>query len=150
MFDASNSLEKPLRVIINNEGQQRDGGVLEIPILFLLQKWMTSIHACFGGIDKQGRFPDYPWMVVVGTHADQLAPGQPLEERERRARKVIEKAMTATEEKAYSNTIVSHHVVDNTTAGKGDIADKGFEEISSVVSTVVKKLTRDTSQLGPV
>ena len=77
MFDASRSLDSPFQVFIFNKGERKDDAVLEITTLSLLQKWIASIHARFGDTEQQGMVPDYPRIILVGTHGDQLAPGRP-------------------------------------------------------------------------
>ena len=50
---------------------------------------MALIHGRFGGAEVK-TVPDYPRMFLVGTHFDQLAPGQSRREK----REVIRKKCT--------------------------------------------------------
>ena len=143
MFDASKSLDDPFQIIINIEGQQRKEKVLEISILSLIQKWMASIHSRFGMIDQSGQLPAYPRIIIVGTHADQLAPGQPLQAREEVKEQVFSKISAAV--KGYANMIIGRVMVDNTLAGQSDQTGSGFEELHELISTFVeKRLTTET------
>ena len=145
MFDASKSLDEPFQVIINNEGQQRKEAVLEISILSLLRKWMSSIHARFGTVGQSGQLPTYPRIIVVGTHADQLAPGQPIQARKEVIAQVFSKISSAIEGNEYADMILDMVMVDNTCAGKSDQTGSGFEELHHLIATFVKeKLTKET------
>ena len=50
---------------------------------------MSSIYAQFGTIGQSIQLPSYPRIIVVGTHADQLAPGQPIQARKEVIAQVI-------------------------------------------------------------
>ena len=145
MFDASKSLDDPFQVIINIEGQQRKEEVLEISILSLIQKWMASIHARFGMIDESGQLPAYPRIIIVGTHADQIAPGQPLEARKEVVEQVFSKISAAVDKNEYADMILDRLMVDNTLAGQSDQTGSGFEELHQLITTFVEKeLTTET------
>ena len=145
MFDASKSLDEPFQVVINNKGQQWNGAVLEISILSLIQKWMASIHARFGTVGQSGQLPTYPRIIVVGTHADQLAPGQPIQARKEVIAQVFSKISSAVEGNEYADMILDMVMVDNTCAGKSDQTGSGFEELNHLIATFVKeKLTKET------
>ena len=145
MFDASKSLDEAFQVIINIEGQQRKEEVLEISILSLIQKWMASIHARFGMIDQSGHLPAYPRIIIVGTHADQLAPGQPLQANKKAIEQVFSKISAAVDENEYADMIIGRLMVDNTLAGQSDQTGSGFEELHQLITTFVEeKLTSET------
>ena len=142
MFDASKSLDDPFQVI---ESQQRKEEVLEISILSLIQKWMASIHAQFGMIDQSGQLPAYPRIIIVGTHADQLAPGQPLQARKEMIEQVFSKISAAVDKNEYADMILGRLMVDNTLAGQSDQTGSGFEELHQLITTFVEeKLTTET------
>ena len=142
MFDASKSLDEEFQVIVNIENQQRKEEVLEISILSLIQKWMASIHARF---DQSGQLPAYPRIIIVGTHADQLAPGQPLQAREEVKEQVFSKISAAVDKKEYADMIIGRLMVDNTLAGQSDQTGSGFEELHQLITTFVEeKLTTET------
>ena len=145
MFNASKSLDEPFQVVVNNEGQQWNEAVLEISILSLLQKWMSSIYARFGNVGQSGQLPAYPRIIVVGTHADQLAPGQPIQARKEVIAQVFSKISSAIEGNEYADMILDMLMVDNTCAGKSDQTGSGFEELHHLISTFVQeKLTTET------
>ena len=146
MFDASRSLNSPFKVSIYNKGKRKDDAVLEITTLSLLQKWIASIHARFGNTEQQGMVPGYPRIILVGTHGDQLAPGQPFEEKKRLASEILHQLDASFEGKGYADMVLGTGlVVDNTTAGKGALADSGFKELHSAIFTFVhEKLSTET------
>ena len=145
MFNASKSLDEPFQVVVNNEGQQWNEEVLEISILALLQKWMSSIYAQFGTIGQSIQLPSYPRIIVVGTHADQLAPGQPIQARKEVIAQVFSKISSAIEGNEYADMILDMLMVDNTCAGKSDQTGSGFEELHHLIATFVEeKLTTET------
>ena len=145
MFNASKSLDEPFQVVVNNEGQQWNEEVLEISILSLLQKWMSSIYARFGTISQSGQLPSYPRIIVVGTHADLLAPGQPIQARKEVIAQVFSKISSAIEGNEYADMILDMVMVDNTCAGKSDQTGSGFEELHHLIATFVQeKLTTET------
>ena len=145
MFDASKSLDEPFQVVINNKGQQWNEAVLQISILSVLQKWMSSIHARFGTVGQSGQLPTYPRIIVVGTHADQLAPGQPIQARNEAVAQVFSKISAAVERNEYADMILGMLMVDNTCAGKSDQTGSGFEELHRTIATFVQEnLTKET------
>ena len=145
MFNAFKSLDEPFQVVVNNEGQQRNEAVLEISILSLLQKWMSSIYARFGNVGQSGQLPAYPRIIVVGTHADQLAPGQPVQARKEMIAQVFSKISSTIEGNEYADMILDMVMVDNTFAGKSDQTGSGFEELHYLIATFVQeKLTTET------
>ena len=145
MFDASKSLDEPFQVIVNIESQQRKEEVLEISILSLIQKWMASIHARFGMIDQSGQLPAYPRIIIVGTHADQLAPDQPLQAKKKVIEQVFSKISAAVDGNEYADMILGRLMVDNTLAGQSDQTGSGFEELHQLITTFVEeKLTTET------
>ena len=145
VFDASKGLEAPFGLITNDKGHRKDDGALKITTLSLLQKWMASIHARFRSSDQQQRrVPDYPRIILVGTHADELAPGRPDKERKEAAEAILNKLFASIEEKEYADMVLCGMVVDNTTAGMGSRADPDFEELRrTVYSFVQDKLSED-------
>ena len=146
MFDASKSLDEPFQVVINNEGEQENGKKFGFSILSLLQKWMASIHARFGTVGQSGQLPNYPRIIVVGTHADQLAPGQPIQARKKAIAQVVSRISAAIKGKEYADMILEKGMmVDNTCAGKSDQTGSGFEELHHLITTFVQeKLTEET------
>ena len=145
VFDASKGLEAPFRMITNDKGHRKDDGALKITTLSLLQKWMASIHARFGSSAQQQRtVTDYPRIILVGTHADQLAPGRPDKERKEAAEAILNKLFASIEGKEYADMVLCGMVVDNTTAGMGSRADPVFEMLRrTVYSFVQDKLSED-------
>ena len=144
MFDASKGLAAPVRDVAFDDGQLHDQGALEVNTLSLLHKWMALIHSRFGGA-KAKTIPDYPRMFLVGTHFDQLAPGQSRREKREEAAKILSKLFSYIKEKAYANMVIGREVVDNTTAGKGSLADSGFEKLQNEIHHFVHdKLTIET------
>ena len=145
MFDASKSLQAPFQVIVNDEGQQQEQEVLEVSILSLLQKWMASIHARFCASGQQ-RLPDYPRIILVGTHADKFAVGKTQEERQRMKKQLFDDIFASIKEKEYADIVLGDGIlVDNTCAGKSNQAGSGFKELQQWISEFVQEnLTVET------
>ena len=143
VFDASKDLEAPFRLITNDMGHKKDDGELKITTLSLLKKWMASIHARFGSNARQQRtVPDYPRIILVGTHADQLASDRRM--RKQMAAAILNRLFTSIRGMEYADMVLCGIVVDNTTAGKGSRADSDFEVLRrKVYSFVQDKLTED-------
>ena len=149
VFNASIGLEAPFRVFAFEDGQQYDQGMSMITTLSLFHKWMAMIHARFGGPQQQGRLPCFPRILLVGTHADQIASGAPRKTRKIQKKKLVEKMLKvfrgSIKGKQYSDMVLGAVVLNNTTAGMGPQADSGFKEIQDkVYSFVHDKLTIET------
>ena len=144
VFNASIGLETPFRVFAFDDGQRNDQGMSAITTLSLFHKWMATIHARFGGAQQPGKLADYPRILLVGTHADLIAPGKRRKEQKRLASKVLDKIFATIKGKEYADMVLGSVVVDNTTAGTSK-ADSGFKEIQEkVFSFVHDKLTIET------
>ena len=116
----------------------------EITTYSLLHQKMAMIHARFGGA-QHGMLLDYPRVVLVGTHADQIAPGKPHEEQKRIASEILDELFTSIKGKEYADMVLGGVVVDNTTAGMGPQADSGFTKIQEIIYNFVHdKLTIET------
>ena len=149
VFNASIGLEGPFRVFAFEDGQRYDQGMSMITTLSLFHKWMAMIHARFGGPQQQGRLPCFPRILLVGTHADQIASGAPRKTRKIQKKKLVEKMLKvfrgSIKGKQYSDMVLGAVVLNNTTAGMGPQADSGFKEIQDkVYSFVHDKLTIET------
>ena len=84
-------------------------------------------------------------IIVVGTHADLLAPGQPIQARKEVIAQVFSKISSAIEGNEYADMILDMVMVDNTCAGKSDQTGSGFEELHHLIATFVQeKLTTET------
>ena len=125
-------------MITNFNGHMKDDGILKITTLSLLQKWMASIHARFGSSSQKGTIPGYPKIILVGTHADQLAPGRPHKERKTVAEAILNKLYTSIKGKEYADMVLCGMVIDNTTAGMGFRADSDFEVLRRTVYNFVQ------------
>ena len=140
VFDASLELDDPCKVIVNIDGHSHIKETLDISALSLLQMWMASIHARFGG-GGEAQLPSYPRIILVGTHADQLRPDQSK-------RKCLDKILSVVKEKDYSNILMDELegvVVDNTTAGMGEREDKGIGQLRETIYEFVQdNLSKDT------
>ena len=79
------------------------------------------------------------------THADQLAPGQPIQARKEVIAQVFSKISAAVEGNEYADMILDMVMVDNTCAGKSDQTGSGFEELHHLIATFVQdNLTKET------
>ena len=137
VFDASLELDDPCKVIVNIDGHSHTKETLDVSALSLLQMWMASIHARFGG-GGEAQLPAYPRIILVGTHADQLGPDQ----------KCLDKILSVVMEKDYSNILMDELegiLVDNTTAGMGEREDKAIGQLRETIHDYVRdNLSKDT------
>ena len=126
MFDARHDLESPcvhrshLRGIATEQ-------VEEITTLQLMVQWMASIHATLlrkkslengGSCEEIDKFPQ---ILPVGTHGD--------DDRVKRNKDDIFNPLnSACADKAFSHLLLNGIIVDNTTAGKGELEDATFQK----------------------
>ena len=111
---------------------------------FRVHEWMAMIHARFGG-DQQEMLPNCPRVVLVGTHADYIAPDKPHEEQKKLVSEVLDELLASIKTKEYADMVLGGVVVDNTTAGMGPQEDPGFKKLREIVySFVHDKLTIET------
>ena len=159
VFNASIGLEAPFRVFSFDDGQRNDQGMSVITTLSLFHKWMAMIHARFGvandkasfeGTQQQRGLPCYPRILLIGTHADQIASGasHALKKKGFRKKRIVTKMLQVFREsikgKQYGDMVLDTVVLDNTTAGTSK-ADSGFKKIQEIVySFVHDKLTIET------
>ena len=144
VFNASIGLEAPFRVYAFDDGQRNDQGMSVITTLSLFHKWMAMIHARFGGAQQQGRLPCYPRILLVGTHADQIASGATRKKKIIQKKKIVKVFHESIKGKQYGDMVLGTVILNNTTAGT-DKADFGFKEIQEIVySFVHDKLTIET------
>ena len=144
VFNASIGLEAPFRVYAFDDGRRNDQGMSVITTLSLFHKWMAMIHACFGGAQQQGRLPCYPRILLVGTHADQIASGATRKKKIIQKKKIVKVFHESIKGKQYGDMVLGTVILNNTTAGT-DKADFEFKEIQEIVySFVHDKLTIET------
>ena len=144
VFNASIGLEAPFRVIAFDDGLQKGQGMSVITTLTLFHKWMAMIHTRFGSAQ------DYPRIILVGTHADQIASSAPRhlrkKQKERLCAKMVKMLNESIKGKKYGDMILDSLIlVNNTTAGTGSKADAEFMKIQNLVYEFVHdKLTKET------
>ena len=131
-------------VLVFNASETIDVGLLPrskfttVTTQSVLHKWMALIYARY----RDSTLPNSPRVVLVGTHADQIAPDRPHEEQKRLASRALDELLASIKTKECADMVLGGVVVDNTTAGMGLLADPGFKKIRQIVySFVHDKLT---------
>ena len=159
LFNASKDLNHKWDVLETIKGSQRKTDYSEMSTLDLLHQWMTAIFGHLARHNRSGQLVECPRIMLVGTHGDQADKAAVEQE--------IEPHFT---EKLYSNILyLPPLVVDNTTAGRGEGEDPGFNIIRGKIHEmtsgklsvktpvkwvlfrkVLKKLGRKVMQLSEV
>ena len=97
-------------------------------------------QSCRAHEDSQDRIPsskpDFPTIMIVGTHADQINS----KEKEVQVMKELELSIG----KSFNEIISNKIFVDNTKAGKGKDEDPGYKEIRKEVSKFARSLCVQT------
>ena len=119
LFDASKDLNSRWRSVQYQQGRKIQGERVNITIIELLQKWMSSIHAHLARVDEKGALLEYPRIIAVGSRGDKL--------RTKKMSKVKEDLRSKLESAAFGEVVKRVCIVDNTTAGKGEKEDETYK-----------------------
>ena len=90
--------------------------------LELMLEWMASIHAMLGSSVSAETVPKFPRIIPVGTHGDDPQVKEKKDEK-------IHQLNSECEGKAFAYLLKDSIIVDNTTAGQGELEDPGFSYI---------------------
>ena len=119
LFDASKDLKSRWRSVQYQQGRKIRGERVNITIIELLQKWMSSIHAHLARVDEKRAFLDYPRIIIVGSRGDKL--------RTKKKTKVEKNLRSKLKSAAFGEVVKTVCIVDNTTAGKGEKEDETYK-----------------------
>ncbi len=128
LFDATKDLNENIELLQYQSGEKINRGGITMSTMQLLEGWMSNIHSYLLKTDKDGRFYEYPRVIPVGTHGDQLTDAQ-KEQVKKNLRETCE-----AKEKAFSIFVKKPIIIDNTTAGKGPNEDPNYEDLRKAIS----------------
>ena len=131
LFDASKDLNSRWTSVQYLQGRKIPGEKVNITIIELLQKWMSSIHAHFTRIDEKGALLEYPRIVAIGSRGDKLT--------KKKKNKVKEDLKSKLESAAFGEVVKRVCIVDNTTAGKGKKEDETYEYLRKEIYEFASK-----------
>ena len=131
LFNAAEQLNRSFSSVSRQNGDitfQEDHRSSAIDLLF---QWMAAIHAQahLGAAGPNEPLLTYPKIIPVGTHADQLASEEC--DADQKKAEILDQLDTLCRNKAFYDLLLDGPgvIVDNTTAGKGDNEDPGFQKI---------------------
>ena len=148
VFNVSQPLNSNYLESWRHEGQTYAGKEQNFTVLQLMMQWMQLIHASLverkegtltnedlqDGVPaskQQKCLPDFPKIMIVGTHGDQIKSKEEVEQ-------VVEEVESLCIGKAFNEIILNQIiVVDNTKAGKGKDEDPRYKEVRKEVSKFV-------------
>lgn len=131
VFDASKDFLSNWRSTQYQQGIEVVGEEMNITVLDLLLQWMANIHAHLAKRDEQGALLDYPRILVVGTHGDQLTLQEKLSKREQ--------FLSHCNGKACTELLQDFLIVDNTLARKSD--EEGEDPNFSTIRDTINNFT---------
>ena len=140
MFDARLDLHDQCRSLTYLKGRATEH-LEDISTLDLMVQWISTIHATLLNKrlffdkenDKDEAFPKYPRILPVGSHGDDFSVKERKDE-------ILEKLSTEFTDKAFSDIVLDGAIVDNTTAGKGELEeDNTFKLIRTIVNKFATK-----------
>ena len=128
LFDASKDLDSKLEVLQHIRGVRMKTDHAEVPVLSLLQQWMSVIYSHLAKRDGENQLVGFPQIFPIGTHGDQAD------------RKCIQQRLHDwCEGKLFSDILLPPLVVDNTTAGSGEDEDPGFGIIRQAIDDMISE-----------
>ena len=148
MFDARRDLHDQCRSLTYLKGRATEH-LEDISTLDLMVQWISTIHATLLNkrliIDKEivedEEVPKYPRILPVGSHGDDISVKE-------RKQEILEKLSSEIADKVFSDIVLDGAIVDNTTAGKGEMKeDPTFKLIRETVSNFA---TEDLSIRTPI
>ena len=154
LFNAAEDLNGRLKLVTRHEGEIICEEQQSRSQIDLLSQWMAAIHAqAQGGVAIAGQdsvsacteLPTHPKIIPVGTHGDQLAFES--SDPEQRKKGILKQLDDVYQGKAFYDLFLDGPgvIVDNSTAGKGEKEDPGFEQIrNSIKDLAQSKLTVST------
>ena len=134
MFDARRDLHDQYRSLTYLKGRATEH-LEDISTLDLMVQWISTIHATllnkrlFFDIesDEDEEIPMYPRILPVGSHGDDVFVKE-------RKHEILKKLSSEFPDKAFSDIVLDGAIIDNTTAGKGELEDDTFKLIRKTVS----------------
>ena len=122
VYDARRKLTDPCLIQSFKDGKVIAQQYHNATTLELLLEWMASIYAMLGISKSDAVIPKFPRIIPVGTHGDDPDVKARKEE-------IISNLTFEYQNKAFAHLVKKGVIVDNTTAGKSENEDPGFEYI---------------------
>ena len=131
LYDARKDLDERCVALSHCDGQITEMQEQSMSYLEMLFQWMASIDVTL--TDKtSSEILDYPRILTVGTHGDD--PQVKAHKND-----IIKEVSQKCEGKAFTHLIGKGYVVDNTSAGKGDLEDPSFKELRQEVHQFISQ-----------
>ena len=132
LFDARRKLTDPCLIQSFKDGKVIAEQYHNATTLELLLEWMASIYAMLGTSEPDSAIAKFPCIIPVGTHGDDPDVKARKEE-------IITELSTEYENKAFAHLVKKGVIIDNTTAGTGEVEDPGFKYIRQEVHELASK-----------
>ena len=140
MFDARRDLHDQCRSLTYFKGRATEH-LEDLSTLDLMVQWISTIHATLLNkklffdkeSDEDEEVPKYPRVLPVGSHGDDISVKE-------RKHEILENISSEIADKVFSDIVLDGAIVDNTTAGKGEMKeDYTFKLIRETVSRFATK-----------
>ena len=132
LFDARRKLADPCLIQSFKDGKLIAEQYHNATTLELLLEWMASIYAMLGTSEPDSAIAKFPHIIPVGTHGDDPDVKARKEE-------IVTELSTEYENKAFAHLVKKGVIIDNTTAGTGEVEDPGFKYIRQEVHELASK-----------
>ena len=153
MFDARHDLYKKCASVYCHPGRRPSILDENLTVMELILKWMATIHASLSkeSLKMDNSNPNdpacsqlaagtpsaYPKIIPVGTHGDDRLVMN-------NSKVIIQAIAEACKGKSFASAVEKCLIVDNTTAGRGDMEDYKYDVIRKKVSKFAEGLSCDT------
>ena len=122
IFDARKALHEQCLSVSHHQDHATEQ-VLEQSTVELLLQWMSCIDANKSANESTTEIPEYPRILLVGTHGSDPTVQANKEN-------ILQRLYTEYKDKEYAHLVREKGVIiDNTTAGEGENADPGYRKI---------------------
>ena len=122
IFDARKALHEQCLSVSRHQDHATEQ-VLKQSTVELLLQWMSCIDANKSANESTTEIPEYPRILLVGTHGDDPTVQANKEN-------ILQRLYTEYKDKEYAHLVREKGVIiDNTTAGEGENADPGYGKI---------------------
>ena len=148
MFDARRDLHDQCRSLTYLKGRATEH-LEDISTLDLMVQWISTIHTTLLNKrlffnkerDEEEEVPKYPRILPVGSHGDNISVKE-------RKHEILEKLSSEITNKVFSDIVLDGAIVDNTTAGKGEVEED--ETFKLIRETVSRFATKDLAIRTPI
>ena len=137
LFDATKDPHTQWESIIHMQGKEFSDGKVNMSTQQMLERWIALIYC---HLFEKNNDPGYPRVIPIGTRGDQL----------KLCGKDPQKLLKEVEDSLKSKPPMHHVlkqpiVIDNTTSGKGDREDRGYQIVrQAMIDMTSSKLRKKT------